>query len=125
MIDRPKTVPLTLIFINLNAIIWLALGLTVASQSHPALPDVPLIRWVMAGLSFAASVILFGLVVFLVKRSRIAWFGAVGFLGLTALLAIFDDFGWADLLVLVINIIPIILLITERAWYLHTQPGAA
>jgi len=125
MIDRPKTVPLTLIFINLNAVIWLALGLTVASQSHPALPDEPLIRWGMAGLSFAASVILFGLVVFLVKRSRIAWFGAVGFLALTALLVIFDDFGWADLLVLVINITPIILLITERAWYLQSQPGTA
>ena len=63
--------------------------------------------------------------VFLVKRSRIAWFGAVGFLVLTALLAIFDDFGWADLLSPFINIIPIILLITERAWYLQSQPGTA
>lgn len=125
MINRPKTVPLTLIFINLNAVIWLALGLTIASHSHPALPDEPLVRWGMAVLSFAAFVILVGLVFFLVKRSRIAWFGAVGFLGLTALLAIFDDFGWADLFVLVIIIIPIILLITERAWYLQSQPGAA
>ena len=78
------------------------------SQSHPALPDQALIQCGMAFLSFAASAILFRLVILLAKRSRIAWFVGLGFLALTAILAIFDDFGWADLRVLVINIIPII-----------------
>jgi predicted membrane channel-forming protein YqfA (hemolysin III family) len=59
------------------------------------------------------------------RRIQPAWYVALGFLAVTSILAIFDDFGWTDLLVLVINLVPIILLIKDRAWYLHGNPAVA
>jgi lysylphosphatidylglycerol synthetase-like protein (DUF2156 family) len=122
--NRPISVSATLIFIILNVLIWLALGVIIALHAHPALPADPLIQGVMAFLSLGAAAILLVLFFFLAKRSRIAWFIALGFLAVTCLLTIFDDFGWSDLVVLVINIIPLILLIKDRAWYLQGKPGA-
>jgi lysylphosphatidylglycerol synthetase-like protein (DUF2156 family) len=108
MPKRPLSVLGNLIFILLNALIWLALGMIIALHAHPALPDNPILQWVMALLSFGT-----------------AWFAALCFLALTSILTIFDDFGWTDLLVLVINLIPIILLIKDRAWYLQRKPAVA
>jgi lysylphosphatidylglycerol synthetase-like protein (DUF2156 family) len=126
MTHRPLSVTVTLIFLFLNALIWLALGVIIAVNAHPALPDLPIVKGVMAILSFCAAGILLGLLILLRKRTRIAWFVALGFLAATSILTIFDDFGWTDLIVLVINIIPIVLLIKDRAWFLEgrvQQPG--
>jgi peptidoglycan/LPS O-acetylase OafA/YrhL len=112
-----------LIFILLNALIWLALGMIIALHAHPAIPDNSIIQGGMAFLSFCAAGILLGLFIFLVRRTRIAWFVALGFLAVTSILTIFDDFGWTDLVVLVINLVPMILLIKDRAWYLQGKPG--
>jgi lysylphosphatidylglycerol synthetase-like protein (DUF2156 family) len=126
MIHRPLSVTITLIFLFLNALVWLALGVIIAANIHPALPDLPIVKGVLVILSLCASGILLGLLFLLRKRSRIAWFVALGFLAITSILTIFDDFGWTDLIVLVINIIPIVLLIKNRAWFLKgrvQQPG--
>jgi lysylphosphatidylglycerol synthetase-like protein (DUF2156 family) len=125
MTKRPLSVSVTLIFIILNALVWLALGLIIALHAHPALPDNPILQAEMALLSFCAAGILLGLFIFLGKRGRLAWFAALGCLAFTSILTIFDDFGWTDLIVLVINIVPIILLIKDRAWYLQGKPAAA
>ena len=124
MIRRPLSVSATLTFIILNALVWLALGVTIVLHVHPALPDNPLIRGIMAFLSFGAAGILLGLLIFLGKRSRIAWFITLGFLAITCLLTLFDQFGLSDLVVLVIIIIPIFLLVKDRAWYLQGKPVA-
>jgi lysylphosphatidylglycerol synthetase-like protein (DUF2156 family) len=125
MFHRPLSVSVNLAFILLNALIWLILGLVIALHAHPSLPDNPIIQGGMTLLSFCAAGILLGLFIFLRKRIRLAWFAALGFLALTSILTIFDDFGWADLVVLVINLVPIILLIKDRAWYLHGKPAVA
>lgn len=122
MTNRPLSVSAALIFTLLNALVWLALGVIIAANAHPALPDVPIIKGIMAFLSFAASGILLGLFVFLGKRSRIAYFIAVGLFVAISLMTIFDQFGLADLVILIINIVPIILLIKDRAWYLQIRP---
>jgi lysylphosphatidylglycerol synthetase-like protein (DUF2156 family) len=114
-----------MLFMLLNALIWLGLGLIIALRAHPALPKDPLIQGGMAFLSFCAAAILLGLFIFLRKRCRPAWFAALGFLVLTSILTIFDDFGWTDLLVLVINLVPLILLIKDRVWYLPEKPSVA
>jgi lysylphosphatidylglycerol synthetase-like protein (DUF2156 family) len=106
-----------LFIIIFNALIWLALGVIIAVHAHPGLPDNPVIKGGMAFLSYGAAGILLGLFFFLRKRSRVAWFVALGFFALASILTIFDDFGWIDLVVLVINLIPLILLIKDRAWY--------
>ena len=123
MTRPPLSVPVNLIFILLNTLIWLALGLIIALHAHPALPDKPIIQGGMAFMSFCAAGILLGLFFFLRKQVRLAWFAALGFLAFTCLLTIFDDFGWADLIVLVLNLVPMILLIKDRSWYLQGKPG--
>ena len=120
---RPLSVLINLIFILLNALVWLALGVIIALHAHPALPDNPIIQGAMAFLSFCAAGILLGILIFLLRRIRIAWFASLGFLAVTSILTIFDDFGWTDLVVLVVNLVPIILLIKDRAWYLQGKPG--
>ena len=120
--NRPLSVSTTLIFILLNALVWLAFGVIVAANVHPVLPVPPIIKGVMAFLSFATAGILLGLFIFLGKRSRIAYFMTLGLLVAISLLSIFDEFGWTDFIVLAINIVPLILLIKDRAWYLEVRP---
>jgi lysylphosphatidylglycerol synthetase-like protein (DUF2156 family) len=94
----------------------------IALHIHPSLPDQPVIRWGMAFMSFAAAAILVGMFFLLRRRIPVAWFLTLGFLVLSALLSLFDQFGLSDLIVLVINVIPIILLIKDRAWFLRKNP---
>jgi|WetSurMetagenome_2_1015567.scaffolds.fasta_scaffold37127_5 lysylphosphatidylglycerol synthetase-like protein (DUF2156 family) len=125
MHDRPISFSLALIFIMLSMLIWLALGVIIALHAHPALPDNPILQGGMAVLSFCAAGLLLVLFIFLRKRYRIAWFAALGFLAITSLLTIFDDFGWTDLVVLVINIVPMLLLLKDRAWFMQVGSKAA
>ena len=122
MSARPLSVTVSLIFFLLNALVWLVFGGSIAANAHPALPDLPLLKGVMAVLSFTVAVILLGVAFMLVKRNRIAYFIALGLLVATSLLTIFDQFGLADLVFLIINVVPIILLIKERAWFLQGNP---
>lgn len=124
MNNRPKSVTVTLIFILIIALIWLVFGIIIAVHALPSLPDNPLILGVMALLSFIAAGVLLVLFIFLQRRSPIAWFLTLAALGFSSLLAIFDDFGFSDLVVLVITLIPIILLIKDRAWFLKPKPAA-
>jgi lysylphosphatidylglycerol synthetase-like protein (DUF2156 family) len=119
MSDRPRTVSITLIFIILNSLIWFTLGVLVAADAHPSLPDLPLLKGIMAFASLTIGVILLILSFYLYKRSRIAFYFALILLIAMALLTFFDQVGWIDLLILAINLVPIILLIKDRSWYLQ------
>jgi lysylphosphatidylglycerol synthetase-like protein (DUF2156 family) len=121
MTNRPLSVSVASFFILLNALIWLTLGVIIAAKAHPAIPVAPLIKGIMAFPSLATAGLLLGLFIFLGKRSRLAYFLALGLLMATSLLTIFDEFGLVDLVILTINIIPIILLIKDRAWFLQVR----
>jgi lysylphosphatidylglycerol synthetase-like protein (DUF2156 family) len=122
MNKRPVSVSVTLLFILLNALIWLTLGVVIAVNIHPGIQSVPpTVKGVMAGLSFAAAAVLLVLCILLAKRIRVAWYAAILALVVSASLSIFDDFGWSDLIMLVINLVPIILLVKERAWFLQAN----
>jgi lysylphosphatidylglycerol synthetase-like protein (DUF2156 family) len=125
MDNRRLSISVTAIFVLLNALVWLAFGVIIALDAHPALPDLPVLKGIMAFLSLAAAGILLGVLFLLGKRNRFAYFIALAFFAATALLTIFDDFGWADLVVLALNLAPIILLIKDRAWYLRMEPYTA
>jgi lysylphosphatidylglycerol synthetase-like protein (DUF2156 family) len=118
MNSRPFTVKLTLFFVLLNAIIWLAFGFIIALGLHPALPDQPLIRWGMAIISLLTAVFLALMFIHLDKPKKSAYTLSLAFFVAAAVITIFDDFGWIDLVVVVINLIPLILLLKDRAWYL-------
>ena len=122
MNKRPLSVVTTLVFVLINALFWLAIGVIVVANLHPGLPDLPLIKEITAFLAFATAGFLLILFVLLGKRNRIAYFLGIGLFIAMSLLILLDDFGWTDLVVLIINVVPLILLITDRSWYLQARP---
>jgi hypothetical protein len=124
MNKRPLSVAVALAFVILNLLVWLGLGILVAVNAHPALPDSPLVRGVMSAGSFViAGVILVLMILLLYRHSRAAYHLTIAFFVFTSLLNFFDDFGLVDLVALVINILPVILLLKDRTWYLSGRQG--
>ena len=121
MNHRPLSVTLTYGFISLNIIIWFALGVIIAFDLHPAMPDQPFFKGIMATLSFVAAGALWVTFVFLQKHNRAAYYLMLIGLGVATLLTILDDFGYVDLAALALGLIPLILLMKDRQWYLHRQ----
>ncbi len=121
MANRPPSVSVALILTLINALLWLVFGVIIAVDLHPALPDDPFIKGTMAILSLAASGTLLGLYLALRKTSRIAFFLTLGVFISISLLTFADQFGLADLVVLALNLVPVFLLIKDRAWYLQDQ----
>jgi hypothetical protein len=121
MSPRPLTVKINLVIILVNALIWLVLGIIIAIDAHPGLPDMPQMKGILAILSIAIAGILLLLTFFLFKQIRIAFYLTLIFFGISAFLTIFDDVGLADVVFLVICLIPVVLLIKDRVWYLQTK----
>jgi len=121
MKDRPLTVNATFAFILLNIIIWLALGIIIAVEAHPALPDIPIMKGIIATLSLVIAGLLIVLFLFIYRRNRTAYYLTLAFFAVTSVLTIIDEVGISDIVVLVINIIPIVLLIKDRNWYLQVK----
>jgi len=121
MTKRPLTATINLIIILINAFIWLVLGIIIAANKLPGLPDLPQMKGILAILSIAIAGILLALTFFLFKRSRTSYFLTLAFFGITSILTIFDDVGLADIVFLLISLIPILLLIKDRSWYLQTK----
>ena len=108
----------TLILMALLGLIWLGLGIIIAFGLHPGMQLLePAQRTVMAALSLSAGGIALGLTLVLARRSRLAYFAALAFLGFAGLAVVFDDVGWPDLVFLAINTTPVILLLKGRRWY--------
>ncbi len=122
MNTRPRSVSITFMLIILNTFIWLAFGIIVIAHIHPALPNSPLVKGLLASLAFITAGILLTFLLLLIKHLRIAYFFMVATLTVLSLATIFDDFGWIDFVVLVIGLVPLILLIKDRAWYLRAKP---
>jgi len=114
-----KSVLITRGFILLNAIIWLVFSIIVATGMHPALPDSEFYKWFLAISAFLSAAFLLLLYFLLKTRTKIAFFLTIAFLILIALLTIMDDLGWIDFLVLVVTLIPVVILIKERKWFLQ------
>ena len=117
MNTRPRSVTAAFLLILVNIFIWFGFGILVAGHLHPALPDQPFVQTMMALLAFAIAAVLAALYFFLARRSRVAYFLTLGLLAAVSLATFFDDFGWSDLAVLLLNLAPVALLIKDRAWY--------
>lgn len=76
----------------------------------------------MLGL-FGGAIILMLLFQLLRMRKRLAYFITLVVLALIMLLTLFDQVGLADAVVLVITLVPFVLLILGRKWFLQ-QPQA-
>ena len=121
MKSRPLSVTVNLILILLDSLFWFVFGVIVIAGLHPGLPDLPFIKEIMALLAFATAGIMLLVIVLLGKHNRIGYFLGVLLFAALSLLSLFDDFGWTDLVVLVFHVVPLILLIVNRAWYLQVR----
>ncbi len=121
----PLSVYAVFTFLLLSVFIWIGFSVLVVTGAYKGLPDDPTVRWVMAGLAFGCSCVLLVLTWALAKRIRIAYFLVTASLAVLAVLSITDDIGWADLLYLAIVIVPLVLLIKDRSWYLQKDSGAS
>lgn len=115
----PISVKITSAFLILNAVIWLGFGIAVFFRIHPALPDNPMWVVIMGVLAFAAAVVFILMNLFLRKRWKPALFFTLIFLFGVMLLTFADDFGTSDLIYVVVVLVPAILLLVDRKWYLN------
>ena len=122
MTERPLSVTATMAFILVNALVWLVFGVIIAANAHPALHVPPLIKGLMAFGSITIACMIIGLFIFISRHNRMAYYIVLALLAATFLVNFFDNIGLVDLVVIIINIIPIILLIKDRAWYLQRKP---
>jgi hypothetical protein len=118
MRNFPATVRIALAFFGVNILIWFGFAVLVLAGAHPALPRDPAVRGILAALAFAAAAGLSLAVFLLAKRLRFGYCLSVAALGLLAILTFADDVGPADWIYLVLVLIPLILLVRDRGWYL-------
>lgn len=107
----------------LNALVWLAFGILIAASGRTLIPGSVFFKWGTAILALVTSGILLGLVIFLTRRSRIAYFASLAVLATLTILTITDQVGLADIAVLGITIAAIVCLVSGRAWYLRGHAG--
>jgi len=121
--NRPVTVTINLVVILVNALIWFILAISIAANAIPGLAGPSAMKVGLAIVSIAMGGVLLVLTFFLFKHSLKAFYLILAFFVFTSILVIFDDIGLTDIIVLSISLIPIILLIKDRAWYLQLKPN--
>jgi hypothetical protein len=121
MTTMPVKVRITFLLILLNALVWLVFGMIVLLGLHPALPAEGLYRWGMAVVSFLAAAVLIILFLLLRRRWKPAWYLAVTALAVSALVTLLDDFGGIDLAVLAVMLLPLVVLVVDRRWYMEKR----
>jgi hypothetical protein len=110
---------ITRFFILLDALVWLAFAIITALGAHPALPSSEAYLWAIAGGALLTSISLAALVLLLGRAGRLVYYLTVGLLTALSILTFTDDFGVADMAVLVLHLVPLVLLIKERRWFLQ------
>ncbi len=118
MNHKPGSVSLTLALILVNTTFWLIMGF-VFSFKPTSMPEG--MKWIIVLLAIGSSVILAIIAYMLNKHNRLAFIAGLAFLAVIAFLSITDEFGWLDLVSLLISLIPLGLLLKDRRWYL--SPG--
>lgn len=115
---KPVSVSIALILVLVNAAFWLIFGFMFAFRPT-SMPEG--LKWIMVLLAISSSVILAVLARFLNRRNRLAYYASLTFLAVIAVLSITDEFGWLDLVSLLISLVPLGLLLKDRRWYLSDR----
>src|SRR3990172_4807174 len=123
MTRAPSTVRYTRFLILINALFWLAFGVTTAVGAHPSYKEASTLRWAMAIMALLAAGTLGALAELFHRRSRLAYWPAVALLAAFTLTALLDDLGLADVVFVVLTLLPLALLLKDRTWYLGMVIG--
>ena len=121
MKNAPVLIRIALAFILINALMWFLIGLLIALNVHPGVPEDALLRWMMMLGMFGGAIILGLLYLLLSRRRRLAFFIALVVLAVIILLTIFDEMGLADFAALGLALVPFVLLILGRKWFLQRE----
>jgi hypothetical protein len=57
------------------------------------------------------------------KKERMAYWAALAGLGMMSLVNLLDEVGWVDMAVALVSLLPFILMLKDRRWYLHGKTG--
>ena len=117
----PKTVAATLILILLNAAFWFVYAIITILTSDKADSISYVSRWIFSFLALGTAAVLVVLFFLLRKRIRFAYFIALIVLALLAVLSLTDQVGWPDVFSLLLSVIPFVLMLRDRKWYLRLQ----
>ncbi len=114
-----------LLFILLNAVIWLAFAGYTAAGAHPSFKgDDPLRWWYSIGAALVGITLLV-LGYLLLNRRRWAYYlGLITLVGFVLVLFL-DQMGTIDLIIMLGALIPLILLLLCRRWYFSARAAAA
>jgi hypothetical protein len=110
---KSRAVQITRGFFYLLSALWLAAGIGYIRQS-----DGRILFYVIAGLMFAGIFVFIALGMNLTKRP-VYWL-SVAFLAACIPLTIFDQFGLADLIALILFVIPLVIMLAKRNEFLAT-----
>jgi hypothetical protein len=108
----------------LLSLLWIAFGLTAGVGAHPSYQDAGVVRWAMTAVGIVTAGILAILASQLRRRNRLSYWLSVAVLAALTLVGLLDQLGLADLIFLLITVLPLALLIKDRTWYLKTPLAA-
>ena len=112
-----RSVNLTILFLLLNSILWVAFGLYIALGFHPAIPDNEWIKWTMVVLSMVCGILFAGSIYSLLGHNRYAFYFICVQLCAILVLTITDQVGISDLIVFIFTFATLIFLIANRKWF--------
>lgn len=120
----PLIVTVTLIFILINAAIWLVFAGITAFGAHPSFAESTPLRWIMAAISTGIGIWMIFLAGFLRKRNRLIYnFTLITLIGIV-LVIFLDQVGPIDLAVLLAALMALVLLLLSRRWYFSQLDGS-
>ena len=108
---KTRAVQITRWFFYLLAALWLAVGIGYIGQS-----DGRLLFYVITGLMFASIFIFIALGMNITKKP-VYWIG-VAFLAICIALTLFDQFGLADFIAIILFAIPLVIMLARRKEFL-------
>ena len=114
----PWSVRVTLVSFLVIAALWLLFSLFVVLGGNVSYFHIGAFRWIMAGLTFLASIILAALWYLLRRRFKPAWYASVLLLAAMILAGFMDELGLIDYAFIVLYLVPLVLLFKDRKWYL-------
>lgn len=117
MKNSEKIFSFALIFILVNAAIWLIFAILVVFEAFPmgSVPDV--LRRILIALAVIAAGVLFILQILLRKHIRVAYYLTLVALAGMVLLTFMDQVGVSDLIYALFALTPLVLLLYCRGWY--------
>ncbi len=104
---KSRAVQITRWFFYLLAVLWLVVGINYLRQS-----DGQMVYYIFTGMMFASIFIFIALGMHITKRP-VFWMG-IAALAACILLTIFDQFGLADLIAVILFAIPLVIMLVKR-----------